>query len=170
MERPVPRQARLVLIGLGGNTGEPPRTLATAVEALRGILGEVRTSALYRTAPVGFADQPDFANLVVRGWTTLVPLELLRALQEVEQRLGRRRSFRNAPRAVDLDLLAYGDLVVDSAELVLPHPRLHERAFVLVPLRDVAPEWRHPISGRNAAEMLETAPPARVEPWPADPS
>ena len=146
-----------VLVGLGANLGDPVAQLAAAVDALAAHLRIERVSSLYRTEPVGHAEQPDFFNLVVLGRTSLGPLEVLRALQAIEQALGRRRTFRNAPRTIDLDLLAHGGAVMRTAELTLPHPRLHERGFVLHPLAQVAPGWRHPVLGRTARELLSAA-------------
>jgi 2-amino-4-hydroxy-6-hydroxymethyldihydropteridine diphosphokinase len=149
--------AHLVLLGLGANLGEPVEQLARAVELLRPHVRIDRVSSLYRTEPVGHADQPDFHNLVVTGTTALEPMQLLHAVQEIEDTLGRRRSFRNAPRTLDIDLLACGDRVMRTLALTLPHPRLHLRGFVLHPLAEVAPEWRHHVLGRTARELLSSA-------------
>jgi 2-amino-4-hydroxy-6-hydroxymethyldihydropteridine diphosphokinase len=146
-----------VLLGLGANLGDPVAQLGRAVEALSSSLRIGAVSSLYRTEPVGHADQPDFYNLVVRGWTALEPAALLRAAQGVEAALGRRRSFRDGPRTIDVDLLAYGDRVMRTPELTLPHPRLHLRGFVLHPLVEVAPEWTHPVLARTARELLSVA-------------
>lgn len=151
------------LIGMGANLGDPLGQLASAVASL-GALGQVlRLSAVYRSAPVGYRDQPDFLNMVVLLRTTLEPRPLLGALQRIEQEAGRRRVIRNGPRSLDLDLLDQGDLVVAETDLELPHPRLHERRFVLVPLLEICPEWRHPRTGRSARALLEAAPDALVE-------
>jgi 2-amino-4-hydroxy-6-hydroxymethyldihydropteridine diphosphokinase len=154
-----------VLLGLGANLGDPRRQLAEAVARLRGVVEELRVSSVYRTEPVGHREQPDFYNLVVGGWTALPPLELLREMQSIERALGRERSFANAPRLIDIDLLAYGDRVMDTPALTLPHPRIAERGFVLHPLAEVAPDWVHPVLARTARELLSAAGPLeRVEP------
>lgn len=154
-----------VLLGLGANVGDPLAQLARAVELLGAHVEVQAVSSVYRTEPVGHADQPDFLNLVVAGRTGLAPAELLKAAQSVEAALGRRRSFRNAPRIIDVDLLAYGDRVMRTLALTLPHPRLHLRGFVLHPLAEVAPAWRHPVLRRTARELLSAATALeRVEP------
>lgn len=153
-----------MLIGLGANLGDPPAQLARAVELLAGVVEVERVSSLYRSEPVGHPGQPDFLNMAVAGRTGLEPLPLLRALQGIESALGRVRSFRNAPRPLDLDLLAYGQVVLAGPELTLPHPRLHLRGFVLHPLAEVAPEWLHPVLGGTARELLSAVRfPERVE-------
>ena len=127
-------------IGLGANLGEPEAALLTALKQLAGTPGILacESSPFYRSAPVD-ATGPDFVNMVARLQTTLAPLQLLDVLQALEQAHGRQRRYRNAPRTLDLDLLLYGTTVIHSERLVLPHPRMHERAFVLLPLYDLAP-------------------------------
>lgn len=155
-----------VLLGLGANLGNPVAQLARAVERLREAVEVEAVSSVYRSEPVGHREQPDFYNLVVRGRTRLPPGELLARTQRVEEELGRRRSFRNAPRPLDVDLLAYGSLVLDTPGLAVPHPRLHERAFVLLPLEEVAPGWRHPVLGATARELrLRAGALERIERW-----
>lgn len=140
-------------IGLGANLGDPAPMLASALDAI-GQLAQCRITAvspLYRTAPVD-ALGPDFVNAVALVETTLAPAELLAQLQAIELRGGRERPFRNAPRTLDLDLLLYGDARIDTPALRVPHPRMHERAFVLVPLLDVWADATVP--GRGAAREL----------------
>ncbi len=141
-------------VALGANLGHPAATVRAALAALSGIPEAtlVAASSLYRTAPLGLKHQPDFINAVAAVDTTLAPLALLEALFAIEARFGRSRSVKNAPRTLDLDLLLYGESRLDEARLTLPHPRMHERAFVLVPLAELAPECRIP--GRAALSEL----------------
>jgi 2-amino-4-hydroxy-6-hydroxymethyldihydropteridine diphosphokinase len=165
----------MIYIGLGANLpsvvyGEPQYTLGAAIQRLRdGGIEIVKLSRWYRTAPMPAADQPWFVNGVAALATALQPAELLALLQQVEQEFGRRRQEKWGARVIDLDLLAYHDLVTspsaDPARLQVPHPRLHERAFVLRPLLDVAPDWRHPATGRTAIDLLAALGPGQaVEP------
>jgi 2-amino-4-hydroxy-6-hydroxymethyldihydropteridine diphosphokinase len=146
-----------VFVGLGANLGDARATVAWALQAL-GQLPQtcvVAASSLYRTAPVR-ASGPDFINAVAELRTGLAPPELLTALQALEHRQGRERPFRNAPRTLDLDLLLYGERVMQDSALTLPHPRLHQRAFVLVPLLELAPQLRHPLLGALQACVAAT--------------
>lgn len=144
-EGPVP-----VAIGLGSNLGDRREKLRFGVGRLRDLLQEIRVSSLYETDPVEDPDQPAFLNAVCVGRTVLSPRQLLSQLQDAERAAGRRRgSRRYGPRTLDLDLLVYGDAVVRSAELSLPHPRLRRRAFVLVPFAEVAPDWVVPGEGEE---------------------
>lgn len=147
-------QVEEAVIAVGGNVGDVAATIARAV-ALMAQLGEVRAvSPLYRSAPMYVTDQPAFLNGVVVLATRSWPGELLASLKEIEGELGRVARERNGPREIDLDLLDLGGLVLEREELTLPHPRMGERPFVLLPLHDVRPEWRHPVSDETAAKLL----------------
>ena len=126
----------LAYVALGANLGNPERTVKAAISALHDLPGSklLAASSLYRTAPVGLRNQPDFVNAVVSIETQLDPMGLLDALFKVETAFGRRRGIPNGPRTLDLDLLLHGASILQSGSLVLPHPRMHQRAFVLVPL------------------------------------
>ena len=128
-------------VGIGSNLDEPRSHVQLAFEDLDRIpgTGVLKRSSLYRSDPLGYADQPDFVNAVAEIQTSLPASRLLAELKEIEARHGRRRSFKNAPRTLDLDILLYGELTMSLAHLTLPHPRMHERAFVLKPLYEVAP-------------------------------
>jgi 2-amino-4-hydroxy-6-hydroxymethyldihydropteridine diphosphokinase len=146
-------------VALGSNLEDPQQQVLRALAELDG-LPETRVtakSALYRTAPVGYDNQPDFINAAAEVSTTLEPFALLRALLALETAHGRERPFPNAPRVIDLDLLLYDDLELHDPELTLPHPRLHERGFVLFPLADIAPELHVP--GRGVVrDLLQALP------------
>ena len=145
----------LAYVGMGANLGAPRTQLLAAWDAI-GRIADTRAiarSSLYRTAPAGFADQPAFLNCVAKLDTALTPQGLLAQLQEIERDLGRVRSFRDAPRTIDLDLLLYGAERMDTPALTVPHPRMHERAFVLVPLLELDADATIPGRG-TAAELL----------------
>ena len=141
-------------VALGANLENPVLQVTQALSELDAIEGThvLAASSLYRTAPVGYADQPDFINAVARLETGLSPRALLDALHLIEDRHARQRSMRNAPRTLDLDLLLYGMLVMREEDLTLPHPRMHERAFVLMPLAEIAPDVSVP--GHESASRL----------------
>jgi len=155
MASPAPEQTTLYL-GLGANLGDRAATLARAVDRLRTFIDITAVSSTYETEPVGLADQPRFLNLVVGGRTALPARDVLVRALAVEDALGRTREGvpRFGPRAIDIDLLLYGDAIIDEPGLVVPHPRMAERAFVLVPLAEVAPGARHPVLGATAGELL----------------
>lgn len=155
---PGKKPAAIAFIGLGSNLADPLAQVRQALMELESIPGTRVTarSSLYRTSPVGYLEQPDFINAVASVQTTLNPQALLAALLAIENRHGRRRAMRNAPRTLDLDLLLYGEEVLDQDGLTLPHPRLHERAFVLAPLAEIAPDAMVPGLGR-VQELLARA-------------
>jgi len=144
-------------VGLGANLGDPRRQLESAIDELKRLpdCRVTAASSVYRSAPIGGPDQPDFLNAVAQVDTGLSPEALFGELRAIEARHGRERPFANAPRTLDLDLLLYGDRIVNTPRLVLPHPRMHERAFVLKPLVEIAPQVTIP--GRGAASALLSA-------------
>lgn len=155
-------------VALGANLGDPVLTVKAALVALRDLPQSelVAASSLYRTAPVGLRHQPDFINAVVEMTTVLPAPSFLAQLFAIEARFGRQRSVSNAPRTLDLDLLLYGDEVSAHAQLTLPHPRLHERAFVLAPLAEIAPGLHIPGLG-SVSELLARCTGQRIECLPA---
>jgi 2-amino-4-hydroxy-6-hydroxymethyldihydropteridine diphosphokinase len=157
----------MILIALGSSipsrAGDPARTLQAALADLRenGVT-PVAVSRFYRTPAWPDPRDPEFVNAVSQVMTELSPANLMATLQDVETRFGRMRAARNAPRTLDLDILDYAGRV-ESGPPVLPHPRMESRAFVLVPLRDVARDWRHPVSGLSVTELLKALPAAERE-------
>ena len=154
----------IAYVGLGANIGEPGRQLRAAIEELMNLPGSksVLASSVYSSAPLGHADQPDFLNAVVRLDTALAPEHLLGQLQEIEKRHGRERPFAGAPRTLDLDLLLYGEEAIASPRLTVPHPRMHERAFVLKPLLELDSAITVPGKGL-AATLLSACSSQKVE-------
>lgn len=144
-----------IFIGLGTNLGERKQNLRTAIASLERAGVRVRAvSALYETAPWGVTDQPDFLNLCLAVRTEREPRALLALLKQIEEEMGREPAARWGPRLIDLDLLFYGKRVLAEEGLAVPHPRLAERAFVLAPLADIAPDWQHPQSGKRMRQLL----------------
>ena len=144
-----------VYLGLGANLGDRQGNLLRAVELLSqwGQIEEL--SSLYETEPVGYLDQPPFLNAACQLTTILTAEELLAVAKNIESALGRTPSFPNAPRPVDIDILFYGEQIMNSPHLTIPHPHLQERAFVLVPLAEIAPNLIHPVTGMTVREMME---------------
>ncbi|MGB7874837.1 MAG: 2-amino-4-hydroxy-6-hydroxymethyldihydropteridine diphosphokinase [Anaerolineales bacterium] len=143
-----------VYIALGTNLGDRKANLRAAVESMPPDVKVVAESHVYETPPWGYEDQPAFLNMVVKAETDLEPGSLLKYLKQLEAELGREQNFRWGPRLIDLDVLFYDDLIIKSPPLVIPHPRLHERAFVLAPLADVAPDMVHPVLQRAVSDLL----------------
>lgn len=144
-----------VYLALGSNLGDRLSNLEAALAALPPAVRLMVASSVYETPPWGYLDQPAFLNQVVKVKTDLPPGELLTCLKALEVELGRVDSVRYGPRVIDLDILFYDDLVLEIPGLTIPHPRLHERAFVLLPLADMAPELRHPVEGATVVELLQ---------------
>lgn len=147
-----------VFLGLGSNLGDRKANLRLAVRRLRELMQITRVSSLYETGPVGFADQPDFLNAVAEAETILSPSGLLTVIKQVEESLGREPTFRYGPRAIDVDVLLYDDIVFQGQEVKVPHPRLHERRFVLEPLVELAPDVVHPVLLRPVSAILADLP------------
>lgn len=147
-----------IFVSIGANLGDPRRVVAEALGVLRAheALADFAASSLYRTRPVGGVAQADFVNGVFRARTARAPHELLDLLQAVEDRFGRVREQRWGPRTLDLDLLSYDGWILDDARLTLPHPEITRRGFVLAPLAELDPAWRHPVSGVLAEALLAT--------------
>jgi len=142
---------------LGSNLGEREENIAEALRRLSVGVNIERTSSLYETEPVGYKEQPWFLNAVCLGETKLKPQELLSFIKGIERRMGREEKVRWGPRIIDIDILFYDDLVLETPELTIPHPRLHQRRFVLVPLVELNPDFVHPILGLTMRELLKRA-------------
>ena len=160
---------KVVYIALGSNVGDRAAMLERAIAAMNSAgIGVLRQSSFYVTEPVDAPGQAWFLNAVVEAETSLLPLQLLHALLRIERELGRRRITPHGPRTIDLDILFYGSSVIHSKELQVPHPRLSERRFVLVPLAQIAPEFRHPVLYKSVTQLLaETPDRSEVRLWHA---
>ncbi len=166
---------REVFVGFGSNVGGPVAKVREAVDRLAHLPGikVIRVSSLYRTEPVGLEEQDWFVNGVAHIESGLGPRELMRGLLAVEHGMGRTRTIQGGPRVIDLDILLFGDLVMEEPDLRIPHPRLHERRFVLVPLCEVAPHALHPVLNKEVGDILSGLQDAKsvlfLEPWGDDP-
>jgi 2-amino-4-hydroxy-6-hydroxymethyldihydropteridine diphosphokinase len=143
-----------VAVALGSNLGDREQHLRDAIAALQRVVSSLQVSSFYDTAPVGVGDQPRFLNAAVTGSTTLTAQALLTTLLDIEARLGRTRPHPGAARTVDLDLILYGDQIIEERDLTVPHPRFRERRFVLEPLVEIAPDRVDPVSGQTVRELM----------------
>ncbi|HVN19781.1 MAG TPA: 2-amino-4-hydroxy-6-hydroxymethyldihydropteridine diphosphokinase [Dongiaceae bacterium] len=150
--------AHLAYVSLGSNVGDREKNLRSAIQALR-LIGRVRSiSSFYETEPVEFTKQPEFLNCVVALETPSTPAHLLHQLLDIEKAMGRQRIQKKGPRTIDLDVVLFGDVAINTPEVIIPHPAMHQRRFVLEPLAEIAPEARHPILKKTVGELLKQLP------------
>ncbi len=156
---------KTIFIALGTNLGDRLANLCTAIESLAPDVCVTRESTIYETPPWGYTEQPAFLNMVIEAGTNLSPHALLIYLKKRESALGRVKLFQNGPRQIDLDILFYDELILDDENLTIPHPRLHERGFVLVPLADIAPEFEHPVLKESVETLLNNVDTSEITPF-----
>lgn len=154
--------AELAYLSLGSNMGERAEHLREAIGRLESVGHVVAVSSFYETEPVEFADQGWFLNCAVAVETELTPQPLMGAILRIEQEIGRKRTVPKGPRTIDIDILLYSDVAVDSAQLTIPHPAMHERRFVLEPMAEIGPEVRHPVLKKSVRELLAALPAGQV--------
>lgn len=157
-----------VYLSLGSNLGDRAAHLKSAIASLPPQMRVTAKSRVYETPPWGYTEQDAFLNQVVKATTCLEPEPLLKHLKRLEVALGRKATFHYGPRLIDIDILFYDDLVFESPALTIPHPHVHERGFVLMPLMDIAPDHVHPVTGKSAREMIALCNTAGIVPYGAD--
>lgn len=148
--------AHTIFLSMGSNLGDRLTNLQDAIRSLPPIIQLLSQSQIYETEPWGYTEQPAFLNLVVKASTELSPKKVLTFIKDIEVALGRKATFRFGPRLIDLDILLYDDLVLNSPRLTIPHPRLSERGFVLIPLAELAPDLIHPVTRKTIQQLLST--------------
>jgi 2-amino-4-hydroxy-6-hydroxymethyldihydropteridine diphosphokinase len=152
----------LVYLSLGSNVGDREAQLQDALAKLAAVGSVVATSSFYETEPVEFTRQPWFLNCAIALETNKTPEQLMAATLRIEEEMGRRRVQKKGPRSIDIDILLFDDTIVDSKELTIPHPAMHQRRFVLEPLAEIAPELLHPVLKKTIGELLDSLPPGQV--------
>ena len=149
---------KVVYLSLGSNLGDREANLRNAIERLRGVGNPVAISSFYETEPIDVVSQPWFLNCAVKLDTEKMPRQLITAILSLEQEMGRQRKQQKAPRTIDIDILLFGSSIIEIPSLTIPHPRMHERRFVLEPLAEIAPDARHPVFKRTIRELREALP------------
>lgn len=149
---------KVAYLSIGSNLGNRENNVREAIERLESIGTVMSTSSLYETEPVEFIDQPMFLNAAVKFSTSRSPMELITRLLQIEKGMGRERTQKKGPRTIDLDILLFGEQVINTSELTIPHPSMHQRRFVLEPLAEIAPEVNHPLLKANIRELLQQLP------------
>ena len=144
-----------IFLALGTNVGERKQHIEDAIEALQEKIHDMVQAPIYESKPVGFTDQANFYNTVTKGQTELSPEALLQFVKSLEKKLGRVKRFANGPREIDIDILLYDDAIINSQDLIIPHPRMHERDFVLQPLVDISPDIIHPVLKKTVKRLLQ---------------
>jgi 2-amino-4-hydroxy-6-hydroxymethyldihydropteridine diphosphokinase len=160
---PIKTMTHLIYLSLGSNLGDRSTNLRNAITNLDLKVQLVAQSSIYQTEPWGYSDQPSFLNQVIKGDTTLDPFDLLTFIKDIEGSMGRQETFRFGPRLIDLDILFYDDLVLDTPELTIPHPRITERAFVLIPLAEIAPDLCHPVFSKTIQQLKTSVDASSIE-------
>ena len=153
---------KIVYLSLGSNVGDRAANLNSAIEQLQALGKIEEVSSFYETEPVEVENQPWFLNCAVKLDTEKMPKQLLAGILDVEQEMGRRRTQKKGPRAIDIDILLFGNSIIDTKGLTIPHPALHERRFVLEPLAEIAPDVRHPVFKRTIRELRDALPPGQA--------
>ena len=144
-----------IIIGIGSNIGDKEGNIRKAILLLSEILNNIKVAPIYISKAVGYENQPNFLNTVISGFTELPPNDLLNKVKEIEEKIGRRNRFRWGPREIDIDILFYGDIIIKTESLEIPHPRIHERDFVIIPLIDIEPNIIHPIFKKPLKNLLK---------------